>query len=172
MIGRMAGWGLKSILGMGAKKGASAAIGRFGREALADAAIIGGATQIPNMIGAGIGIADGTLVDDSLDTLSKGPKRNGEYRIGVMDRLKSTLDQMTGGAGITQETIKGRKDENLGREVKPKIELLGGTYVSGLTPGEYGKQIRDLEFEKGETDYRRSQRYIDAKNERKIIIVV
>ena len=126
MLLRLAGMGGKALLGMGAKKGAGAAIGRFGREALADAALLGGITQIPNAIGTGIGIAEGTLVDDRLDKLSAKDPRDGKYRIPVMDRLKSSLDQLTGGEGITQESIASRKQENLERDMRKLFEAEGG----------------------------------------------
>ena len=147
--------GGKALLGMGAKKGVGAAVGRFGREALADAAILGGITQIPNAIGTGIGIAEGTLVDDRLDELSKSRTRDGEYRIGVMDRLKSTFDQATGGEGITQDTIAGRKQENLEYDMGKLFEAEGGQLTPGGTRGSYTKELRKLK-QKNASDLLRS----------------
>ena len=163
MLLRLAGMGGKALFGMGAKKGVGAAVGRFGREALADAALVGGITQIPNAIGTGIGIAEGTLVDDRLDKLSAGDARDGKYRIPVMDRLRSSLDQLTGGEGITQESIAGRKQDNLERDMRKLFEKEGGVLTPGGDIGSYNKQLRQLKQDNANEALTRSQPYIDSQ---------
>ena len=116
MLLRLAGMGGKALFGLGAKKGAGAAIGRFGREALADAALVGGITQIPNAIGLGYGMATGDLKKDTeREIINRGKDEDG-YQINLGDRVKGFL---TG--GIDDKSLDTRKGSmNLAELNDPK----------------------------------------------------
>ena len=90
MIPRLAGWALRGLTGAGSKgamKIGGRTLGSMGREALTDAALIYGATQVPNVIGTGINAADGSLTSDRLEELVREGTQGGEYKIGVGDRV-------------------------------------------------------------------------------------
>ena len=157
MLLRLAGMGGKALLGMGAKKGVGAAVGRFGREALADAALVGGAMQLPSAISAGYGLATGDAVKSAQDEILRQGTTDGTYDIDLGNQLKSSISGMLGGKTIDQESLKGRKkdknkysllegEENAlfrkqlqGIGVNP--EDIAGSSVSGLK-AEYADQIR------------------------------
>ena len=163
MLLRLAGMGGKALLGMGAKKGVGAAVGRFGREALADAAIVGGVTQLPSIISGGYGLATGDSIKSAQDEILKQGTTDGTYDINLGDRIKSTLSGAIGGETIDQKSLKGRKQEKnrysllsddanalfrkqlQGIGVNPE-DVAGGS-VSGLK-AEYSDQIRRKELQK------------------------
>ena len=146
---RLAGMGLKGLAGLGAKKGAGAAIGRFGREALADAALVGGITQIPNAIGLGYGMATGDLKKDTeREIINRGKDEDG-YQINFGDRVKGIL---TG--GIDDKSLDARKGSmnlqelNAPKNAARKQALINaGVNVSGIDGGRGKESIDALEAE-------------------------
>ena len=137
----------------------------------ADAALVGGVTAVPAAIGTGLGLSDGSLIDDATTRLSKQERPGGDYRIGVGDRALSTLSKFLGGEGIDQDTIKAKKtlirDKELKDLYKDDITAFGGTYKPGLDKGTYARQLDDAKAEYARKRTTEAPGYIDPKEEQK-----
>ena len=175
---RLAGAGLKALAGMGAKEGAKQGIkalggrtlGSIAREGLVDAAVIGGVTQIPGAVSTGYGLATGDAIDDRLTDLTSRQRADGTYKIGLGDKALSSLSQMLGGEGITQDTIKDKATQIKSKAVedayKEKIGAFGGNYTKGMSEGEALQELSRAQTAKEQSDYKGSVQYQDAINER------
>ncbi len=133
----------------------------------ADAALVGGVTAVPAAIGTGLGLSDGSLIDDATTRLSKQDRPGNDYRIGVGDRALSTLSKFLGGEGIDQDTIKAKKtlirDKELKDLYKDDITAFGGTYKPGLDKGTYARQLDDAKAEYARKRTTEAPGYIDQK---------
>ena len=131
--------------------------GQLAREALADAALVGGAMQLPSAISAGYGLATGDSIESAQDEILRKGTTDGTYDINLGDRIKSTLSGALGGKTIDDASLKARGQEKnryslleddanalfrkqlQGIGVNPE-DVAGGS-VSGLK-AEYADQIR------------------------------
>ena len=145
MIPRLAGWALKGLTGAGSKgamKIGGRTLGSMGREALTDAALIYGASQVPNAIGVGLGAADGSLASDRLEELAGTKPQGGKYKITTQDRLGNVVSDLASkvgigdGAQVTQESIAARKGLNDYNDFKDAYSKVGAVAPKNVSRGE------------------------------------
>jgi len=155
---------LKGLAGVGSKEAfkiGGRTLGSLGREALVDAALLGGGTavvsQAPSAVSTGIGLATGDAIKSAQDEILKQGTTDGTYDIDLGNQLKSSISGMFGGKTIDQKSLKGRKkdknrysllegeDNALFRKQLQGIgvnpEDIAGSSVSGLK-AQYADQIR------------------------------
>jgi len=140
-------------------------VNNVARGLAADAALVGTVTAVPAAIGTGLGLADGSLIDDATTRLSKQDRPGGDFKIGYGDRALSTLSKFLGGEGINQDTIDSKKtlirDKELKDLYKDDITAFGGTYKPGLDKGTYARQLDDAKAAYAAKRTREAPGYID-----------
>ena len=175
MIPRLAGWALKGLTGAGSKgamKIGGRTLGSMGREALTDAALIYGASQVPNAIGTGLSAADGSLTSDRLEELAGTKPQGGKYKITTQDKfgnVVSDLAQKVGigdGAQVTQDSVKARVQSNLENEYKDLYSQFGGVITPGSDRGALARGLKDLQDSDADRRRKGSLAYQDTEKER------
>ena len=157
---RLAGAGLNLLRKPGV-------INNVARGLAADAALVGTVTAVPAAIGTGLGLSDGSLIDDATTRLSKQDRPGGDFKIGYGDRALSSLSKLFNGEEIDQDTIKAKKtlirDKKLKDLYKDDITAFGGTYKPGLDKGTYARQLDDAKAEYARKRTTEAPGYIDPK---------
>ena len=172
MLLRLAGGLGKSLAGVGAKEGfkiGGRTLGSMGREALADTALIYGATQVPNAIGTGLSAADGSLTSDRLEALAGTKPQGGKYKITAQDKLGNLFSGALGsvgigdGAQVTQKSVGARVQSNLENEFKDLYSQYGGVLTPGADRGALKRGLQDLKDADAEARLKRSLPYQERK---------
>ncbi len=175
MIPRIAGWALRGLTGAGAKGGmkiGGRTLGSMVREAGTDAALIYGASQVPNVVGAGLNAADGGLVSDRLEELAKEGTQGGKYDIELGDKFGNVVSGAFGavgigdGAQVTQKSVKARAQSNREERFKPLFEGVGVSLTPGLSEGAYKNELAKAteDYDRGVTE--RSLPYQSGQEEK------
>jgi len=175
MIPRLAGWALKGLTGVGSKgamKIGGRTLGSMGREALTDAALIYGASQVPNAIGTGLSAADGSLSSDRLEALVKEGTQGGSYKINTQDKIGNAISGALGsigigdGAQVTQGSVKARAQSNLEERYKPMLAQYGAVGTAGANEGQLQNELLRAKesFDRGVTE--RSLGYQSGQEEK------
>ena len=175
MIPRIAGWALRGLTGVGSKgamKIGGRTLGSMVREAGTDAALIYGASQVPNVVGAGLNAADGSMTSDRIEDLVKEGTQGGEYKIGLGDKAGNVVSGLFGsvgigdGAQVTQESVAARAQSNREERFKPLLEQFGVAVTPGLSEGAYKNELAKAKekYDKGVTE--RSLGYQSGQEEK------
>ena len=175
MIPRLAGWALRGLTGAGSKgamKIGGRTLGSMVREAGTDAALIYGASQVPNAIGAGISAAEGNVTSDRLEELAGTKPQGGKYKITTQDKLGNLFSGALGsvgigdGAQVTQESVKARAQSNLEDRYKPMLEQYGAVGTKGASEGQLKNELLKAKelYDKGVTE--RSLGYQSGQEEK------
>ena len=175
MIPRIAGWALRGLTGAGSKgamKIGGRTLGSMVREAGTDAALIYGASQVPNVVGAGLNAADGSMTSDRIEDLVKEGTQGGEYKIGLGDKAGNVVSGLFGsvgigdGAQVTQDSVKARAQSNLEEEYKNLYSQFGGVLTPGSDRGALAKGLTDLQDADADRRRKGSLAYQDTERER------
>ena len=151
MLLRLAGGLGRSLTGIGAKEGikiGGRTLGSMGREALTDAALIYGASQVPNAVGVGLGAADGSLASDRIEALAGTKPQGGKYKITTQDRLGNVVSDLASkvgigdGAQVTQESIAARKGLNDYNDFKDAYSKVGAVAPKNVSRGELERGLK------------------------------
>ena len=175
MIPRLAGWALRGLTGAGSKgamKIGGRTLGSMAREAGTDAALIYGASQVPNVVGAGLNAADGSMTSDRIEDLVKEGTQGGDYKIGLGDKFGNVVSGAFGavgigdGAQVTQESVKARAQSNLEDTYKPMLAQYGAVGTKGASEGQLKNELLKAKelYDKGVTE--RSLGYQSGQEEK------
>ena len=172
MIPRIAGWALRGLTGAGSKgamKIGGRTLGSMGREAITDAALIYGASQVPTVVGAGLNAADGSLVSDRLEELAKEGTQGGKYDIGLGDKFGNVVSGAFGavgigdGAQVTQKSVAARKQLNDYEDFKDPYKRYGGVADPNASRPELERGLALLKEKDDEAILKRSLPYQERK---------
>jgi hypothetical protein len=172
MIPRLAGWALKGLTGVGSKgamKIGGRTLGSMGREAVTDAALIYGASQVPNAVGAGLSAADGSLSSDRLEALVKEGKQGDKYKITAQDQLGNLFSGALGsvgigdGAQVTQKSVAARKQLNDYNDFEGAYKRYGGVADRTASRPELERGLALLKEKDDEAILKRSLPYQERK---------
>jgi len=172
MIPRLAGWALKGLTGVGSKEAmkiGGRTLGSMGREALTDAALIYGASQVPNAIGTGLSAADGSLVSDRVEALAGTEPQGGKYKITTQDRFGNVVSDLASkvgigdGAQVTQKSVAARKQLNDYNDFKDAYSKVGSVAPKGVSRGELERGLKLAVEADAERQLKGSLGYLNAE---------
>ena len=175
MIPRIAGWALRGLTGAGSKgamKIGGRTLGSMAREAGTDAALIYGASQVPNVVGAGLNAADGSMTSDRIEDLVKEGTQGGDYKIGLGDKFGNLVSGAFGavgigdGAQVTQESVAARKKLNDYEDFKDPFAKVGAVARKGASRGELERELQLATDADADRRLKGSLAYQDTERER------
>ena len=140
---RLAGAGLKGLMGVGAKKGTKTLMQHaagFGTGLAADAAILGGGGALVTG-GYDALTGGGGLSETERRIIQQGPDiRTGQYNIGLGDRVQSEVSKLFGKKGISQEGLKELDDLTKFKAITDDPKLKAYARKKGINLDDYKGQ--------------------------------